>query len=317
MNDELAKSPAIVRKLVRAYRRWKYGPRPNEYGVLLYPPGHYYSPLLDIESFGLPGSELTFDGPEYWQTAGLSLERMKAFYLGLIEKHPWPEFPAQATEGWRYFSGNEMFSLPDAFTLSALIREAKPQRVIEVGSGFSSAVMLDTCDRYGIQPEMTFIEPHAERLKYLLSPADRQRTRLIEKRVQEVPVETFDDLGADDILFIDSSHVAKVGSDVVFLLLRVLPRLKPGVLVHVHDIFYPESYPSSWLKQGRAWNESIMLRAFLTGNRAYEVIAFNAFMARECPEIFRERFPEFLVNQESVGLEMGKGGASLWMRKTQ
>ena len=90
-----------------------------------------------------------------------------------------------------------------------------------------------------------------------------------------------------------------------FLILRVLPRLQPGVIVHFHDIVYPFSYPVEWLLEGRAWNESLFLRAFLLFNNVFEVIAFNSYAAQVFPELFRERIPEMLKN----------AGGSVWLRK--
>ena len=115
----------------------------------------------------------------------------------------------------------------------------------------------------------------------------------------------FEELEANDILFIDSSHVAKVGSDLTFLLLRVLPRLRPGVMVHFHDLFYPNSYPMEWIRGGRAWNESIFLRAFLINNPAFEIVAFNCFAGQTFPELFRGAGDRFLANS----------GGSLWLRR--
>ena len=124
-------------------------------------------------------------------------------------------------------------------------------------------------------------------------------------RVQEVPLSVFDQLEAQDILFIDSSHVSKIGSDVTFIMLRILPRLKRGVLVHFHDVFYPFSYPVRWIREGRAWNESLFLRAFLVGNSQFQLVAFNSYAGYSFPELFRDRLPAFLNNT----------GASIWIRK--
>ena len=103
----------------------------------------------------------------------------------------------------------------------------------------------------------------------------------------------------------DSSHVAKVASDVTFLLLRVLPGLKPRGLIHFHDIYYPFSSPVEWIREGLAWNESIVLRAFLLGNRDFKIIAFNSFVGQALPELFRDSCPSFLDN----------AGGSPWLRK--
>jgi hypothetical protein len=128
---------------------------------------------------------------------------------------------------------------------------------------------------------------------------------VITEPIQTVSFETFDQLEAQDILFIDSSHVAKVGSDVTFLLLRLLPRLKPGVIIHFHDIVYPLTYPEVWIREGRAWHESLMLRAFLIGNPYFKIMAFNNYATHSMPEVFQDRLPSFLEGK----------GCSLWIRK--
>ena len=284
----------------------KFGFQRNQLGALFYRPGHFYSPLLDLESLGPNGSHLPFDGVECWEQVNLRPHEQQAYYSELLEKFPLLPFPRTRTEGYRYFTENNWFSPSDAFTLSGIVRKEKPRRIIEVGSGFSSAVVLDTLNQTRASAALTFIEPYPERLYSLLSPADKAAAKVLVQRVQEVPLSVFDQLEAQDILFIDSSHVAKIGSDVSFLFLRVLPRLKPGVLVQVHDIFYPYSYPAGWIREGRAWNESLFLRALLAGNPAFQVIAFNSFAGVAFPELFRERFPGFLNNT----------GGSIWLRKT-
>lgn len=165
--------------------------------------------------------------------------------------------------------------------------------------------MLDTLEHAQMSAELTFIEPYPERLHSVLKPNDKSASTILINRVQEVPLSVFDQLDAQDLLFIDSSHVAKVGSDVTFILLRVLPRLKSGVLVHFHDIVYPFSYPDHWIREGRAWNESLFLRAFLVGNSQFELVVFNSYIGYSYPELFRKRFPAFLENT----------GGSIWIRK--
>jgi len=103
------------------------------------------------------------------------------------------------------------------------------------------------------------------------------------RQVQDVPLSVFDQLEAQDLVFIDSSHVAKIGSDVTFIFLRILPRLKRGGLVHFHDIFYPCSYPAVWIREGRAWNESLFLRTFLVGNPQFQLVAFNSYVGYVFP----------------------------------
>ena len=112
-------------------------------------------------------------------------------------------------------------------------------------------------------------------------------------------------LADGDVLFIDSSHVGKAGSDVNDLFFRIIPNLAPGVLVHVHDVLWPFDYPLDWLKEGRAWNEAYLLRAFLQFNSEWDVLYFNAWMGTHHAEAVREKAP----------LMLEETGASFWMRR--
>ena len=124
--------------------------------------------------------------------------------------------------------------------------------------------------------------------------------------VQNVPLAAFEELGDNDILFIDSSHVCKAGSDVNFLVFNVLPALAPGVVVHFHDIGWPFEYPLQWIADGRAWNEAYLLRAFLQYNRSFEILVFNSYAYRTFRSFFEKRMPLYLE----------RPGGSLWLRKT-
>jgi predicted O-methyltransferase YrrM len=157
-----------------------------------------------------------------------------------------------------------MFEPPDAAVYRAVIGRYRPRRIIEAGSGFSTAVALAEAAALGLDTEVTCVEPHPERLESLLRPGDQ--VTLIRRPVQDVPVAAVTALAAGDILFIDSSHAAKAGPDVTWLTLQVLPLLAPGVVVHVHDVFWPHGYPAAWLRERRDWNESYFLLAFPSGN---------------------------------------------------
>ncbi len=248
---------------------------------------------------------MRFDGPELWEHIDLREREQRSYYEQLLNDCTLLPFPKQPSREFRYFSANSYFVFSDAFTLSAVLQKERPARIVEIGSGFSSAVMLDTLAYSNQRADLTLIEPNTDRLQSILLSEDKERVRIIEKQVQEVPLAAFDELDAGDVLFIDSSHVAKVGSDVTFLILRVLPRLRPGVLVHFHDIFYPMSYPADWIRSGWAWNESLFLRAFLVANRHYNIVAFNSFAGTTFPEIFRDKVPAVLENT----------GGSIWLRK--
>jgi predicted O-methyltransferase YrrM len=217
-------------------------------------------------------------------------------------------FKEEQSPGLRYYFRNPYFSYGDAIVLYSMLRHCRPKRIIEIGSGFSSAVMLDTNDLFLSKGmALTFVEPFPERLFSLLSDEDRRRHQIIVDFVQDVPLERFAALEANDILFIDSSHVAKVGSDVVHLVTHILPRLNSGVIVHFHDVFWPFEYPEEWIRDGIAWNESYILKAFLQFNAKFEILLFNSYLANHHRDAVGQKLPLFLK---------GMGG-SLWIEKTR
>ena len=134
---------------------------------------------------------------------------------------------------------------------------------------------------------------------------DETTVTIIEKKVQDIPLQTFSGLDRGDLLFIDSSHVVKCGSDVQFLIFEVLPRLKPGVFVHFHDIFHSFEYPGEWLSHGIYWNEAYFLRAFLAYNTEWEIYFFNSYVG--------DLFHDFLAAEMPLCLK--NFGGSLYLRR--
>jgi predicted O-methyltransferase YrrM len=271
-----------------------------------HPPGHYHSPIPDFKQISAGSREsgvqsarecLDIDLREEAQLT--LLKDFSRYYADL----PFSDKPGEAT---RYYYQNIWFSYGEAIILYSVMRHSEPRRVIEIGSGFSSAAMLDVNDRFLRDTvHFTFIDPHPDRLLGLLTPRDKEKHVILHKQVQDVPLETFERLSANDILFIDSSHVVKIGSAVNHIMFNILPRLRPGVIVHFHDIFWPFEYPREWFSEGRAWNEAYFLRAFLQYNKAFEITYFNSFMAEHHVDLLRKRMP--LCTKEP--------GSSLWLRK--
>lgn len=270
------------------------------------PPGHYYSPIPsqshvranERRLFGSPPR--TLPGVDLREEAQLALLRELERYYG---EQPFPRHRAPPR---RYCFVNPSYSYSDALFLYGMIRHARPRRVVEVGSGYSSCVTLDTNELFfGDAIECTFVEPYPELLRSLLRPGDEARIRLLPQDAQSVEPKVFDELEANDILFIDSTHVSKVGSDVNHLMFEVLPRLRPGVYVHFHDVFHPFEYPPAWVYEGRAWSEAYLLRAFLMFNPAFEIVLFNTFLEHFHEPWFREHMPLCLENR----------GGSIWLRR--
>lgn len=174
----------------------------------------------------------------------------------------------------RFNIENDSFSYDDAPVLHYMLRHIKPKRIIEVGSGHSSAVMLDTKDFYinDYDIELTFIDIDLDNLKAVLIDNDYKNIKLIEQPIQTVDLSIFDHLEANDLFFVDSSHVSKIGSDLHTILFKILPRLKSGVYIHFHDIRYPFQYKKDLTYKKVFWNEAYLLRAFLMYNNDFEIV---------------------------------------------
>jgi len=294
-----------MRKAVWRAAEWVQRKAGSDY--LFVPPGHFYSPVCH-----LPEARRHFDriaGSAAEPTLpGIPLEpdRLRAEWRTLAPFLRGSTLAERPTDGARYSTDVVRFPAADGLLLHAMMRAHRPRRIIEIGSGWSSACMLDTIDRHlAGECELTFIEPNPEVLLARLKPEDR-RWPILRHGVQETPLELFGTLEAGDFLFIDSTHVAKTGSDVCFEIFEILPRLAPGVFVHFHDMFWPFDYPRHWvLENNQSWNEAYVLRAFLTDNPHWEIVAFNDW--------FR-RFERPRIEAEAPGL-LRRDGGSLWLRK--
>ena len=278
------------------------------------PPGHFYSPIPDYRDIQ-SANYRKFD-PDLKDIPGLDInetEQLKRLdtFSNMMDEIPWP---ADGKDGTlRYHFDNIYFSYGDVVSLFGMMMEFEPERVVEVGSGFSSAAMLDISELFmNKRPGFTFIEPHADRLKTHLTRRDPEQVILIEEPVQQIDESIFSNLRKDDILFIDSSHVSKAGSDVNFLIHRILPSLSDGVIIHFHDIFWPFEYPQKWLKAGRAWNEAYLLLAFLQFNHSFEILFFNSWLEKHHRSLIKQKLPLML---RQPGSKITFGNSSLWLRK--
>jgi predicted O-methyltransferase YrrM len=273
-----------------------------------FPPGHYYSPIVSVD-------EVKAREQEIWKDLSSSdlpdinlrtkeqldlMESLQPYYRDI-------PFEEEKKQNLRYYFQNEMYSFTDGIILYSLIRHLKPKRIIEVGSGFSSALMLDVNQLFfGNEIELHFIEPNPERLYNNISEQDKKSTAILPKKVQEVLPSYFEQLEAGDILFIDSTHVAKTGSDVNYIFFEILPRLKPGVWIHFHDIFYPFEYPKGWVYDGRNWNENYFLRSFLMNNEDYAIRLFPHYLHLLHKDVFEE-----------MPLAYANKGGNIWLEKLQ
>ena len=270
------------------------------------PPGHYYSPIPDLAAIRQDEARIFGDVPR--TIAGIDLREdaqmaLLVRFASLYRDIPYGDDPRP---GLRYYYDNQSYAYSDGIMLHCMLRHIKPKRLIEIGSGFSSSVTLDTDQHFlGGQLQATFIEPYPDLLKSLTTEADKARVTIIPKRLQDVELDVFRTLEAGDILFVDSTHVSRIDSDVNRVFFDILPVLASGVVIHFHDIFHPFEYPKAFVYFGRAWNELYMLRAFLQYNSNFRVLLMNTFMAEFHRPFFEEHMPLCLKNT----------GGSIWLEK--
>ena len=264
-------------------------------------PVHFYQPIPDTRS--LP--ETLWDRPSEL----LGIDMNDAIQLDLLRNH-FPKFRHEydqlaiepTGEPGRFHFNNGLFDGTDALVAYCIIRHFQPRLIIEVGSGFSSLVAAEAIAK-NKDSALICIEPFP--LDFLRHGFPGLHS-LIEKKVEDIDLEFFSQLESGDILFIDSSHTVKIGGDVNYLFLEVLPRLKPSVIVHVHDIFLPFDYRRDWvMDELRFWTEQYLLQAFLSFNSEFEVLMANAYLAHRWMEELKATF----TNSPWCG------GGSFWMRR--
>lgn len=199
-------------------------------------------------------------------------------------------------EASRYNVDNGMYGYEDALVLYSMLNFFHPRRYIEIGSGWSTCLALDVSERcMNNMLEVNCIEPYPKRL--LDHIHDKDKIVLHQDFVQNIEESFFEQLEKNDILFIDSSHVVKYGGDVCYEYFSILPRLKSGTIIHIHDIFKDFSYPKEWVSL--CYTEAYVLRALLSNSDRYDVLYFNNMMHDD------------LCNRIGRSIH---GGGSIWLR---
>ncbi|MBX3025557.1 class I SAM-dependent methyltransferase [bacterium] len=284
----------------RSFRFWE------RHGVHVVPV-HFYEPIPDTRLLDPALWEQTRTLPAIDLRVDAQLQRLRDFadrYRSEYER-----FPRQATaDPTQYHEENGQFASTDAEVLHCLVRDHRPRLVIEVGSGFSTLITAAALRRNaaeGAPGELVCIEPYPNATLRAGVPGV---TRLISTPLQQVPLETFAQLAAGDVLFIDSSHVVAIGSDTTREVLDIVPRLAPGVLVHFHDIYTPLEYPRNWvLDEHRFWNEQYLVEAFLSFNERFEILYAGSYL--------HVLHPDALVAFSSLYRPQGRWSTSLWIRR--
>ncbi len=268
---------------------------------------HFYHPIPDTSEI----DETIFE--EENELVGIDIGRERQ--LDLLRsfqalRKEYEAIPQRSSIPHQYRYDNTTFRAVDAEVLYCLIRQLRPKKIIEIGSGYStliSAQALEKNKEEGSPGELIAIEPYPNQV---LRDGFPGLTELRAQKLQEVDSSEFTSLGPNDILFMDSTHVLKLGSDVQYEYLQILPRLNPGVFVHVHDIFLPREYPRDWvMKAHRFWNEQYLLQPFLSFNSSFQVVWAGFYMHLHEPEAVAAAFPAYDPKKASPG--------SFWIKRTK
>lgn len=258
--------------------------------------------------------------PQLWERRSemvgidLNLPRQRELLHSLSMKYhrEFDVFPLESTgDPAQFFLHNGFFQTVDAEILYCMVREHKPRRIVEIGSGNSSLLIAAALRRNqsdgAVPAAYTIIDPYPASQ---ITPSLHEVTQVVREPVQRVPLTLFESLGAGDLLFIDSTHVLRTDSDVCYEFLEVLPRVAPGVIVQIHDIFLPFEYPREWLMELQMfWNEQYLLQSFLTFNDRFEVIWAGRAMQAKYPDDLRRAIASY---EPSTNFP-----ASFWIRRVR
>jgi hypothetical protein len=272
---------------------------------------HFYSPIPDTRE--LARKDYLWDKPSELPGVNMNpdiqLQHLEEFFPEFKSEL---NFPVDKTNvPCEYYLNNPAYGIIDASVLHCMIRHYHPKTIIEVGSGNSTLVAARAAllnRDSGCSTKLISIEPYPRELLTKGFPGlDCQ----IPRKVEDVEISVFQQLQRNDILFIDSSHVVRTGNDVLYLYLEVLPRLNPGVIVHIHDIFFPYDYPRRWVVENHTfWTEQYLLHAFLCCNNKFEVLFGNYFMKSKFPDKMNCLFAA------PAGYRDRHNNSSFWIRKT-
>jgi hypothetical protein len=210
-------------------------------------------------------------------------------------------------EGRRYRPQNREFEYPDAIVAYGAFRHLKPRRIMIIESAYFAALALDARERHPeLKHDVTFVTSRLDRLEPVTKPEDQ--LTIIANSLSRVPMSSFDRLKSGDILSVQTTHTIAHSGDVCRLFFDLLPRLAPGVFVHLEGAFYPFEYPADWTPRGgKSPNQAYLLRAFLQFNRGFEVILFNDFAQQAFGNVWRARAPLWLWGRANT----------LWLRRVE
>lgn len=283
----------VIRKA--GMRRMKWSKR-IFFKMCVYPIiDHYYEPMFNPKHLRYSlGKDRELPGIDLNDNEQLEILKKFSFNDELIK------IPTTKKNDLEFYYDNPSIGLGDSEYLYNMIRLFKPKKIIEIGSGFSTLMAIEAVRQNkkedpGYCCEHTCIEP------YEMPWLEKLGLKIIREKVENVDKQVFSDLEANDILFIDSSHIIRPQGDVLFEYLEILPILKSGVVVHIHDVFTPKDYLDEWvLDDIKLWNEQYLLEAFLTFNDQYRIIGalnylkhhYSEQLMQKCPVLMKKKHEE-------------------------
>ena len=255
---------------------------------------HYYEPLYDMTNVDLSGTPRDLPGIDFREAEQREL-------LNSFSADDMPvDLDKAATSDTQFTYRNRNFGGGDADLWFHVVRHFRPGKIFEIGSGHSTrmarlALEKNEADDSNYQCNHVCIEP------YEMPWLEKLGIEIRRQKLEELDLSMFDQLGENDILFVDSSHMIRPGGEVLVEYLQLMPRLNPGVIVHVHDIFSPRDYPAEWLEQPRFWNEQYLLEAFLTHNRDWEILLAANHLAHSETELMSKACRYFQAGKNNPG----------------
>ena len=277
-------------------------------------PVHFYSPIPDIEDLE---RRRVWDRKSPLTGIDFQIEKQLAFLAKLGQEFgnecDWPLTPTD--NPYRFYTENVSFSFGCAASAHGILRHFKPHHVIEVGSGNSSlvisaALLMNTEDSQERRKvNYTIVDPYP---RPIIENGLPGLTQLVKERVELLDVSFFDQLKENDVLFIDSGHTVRTGSDVNYIILDVLPRLSPGVIVHFHDIGLPYEYAKVYATNPQFrvfWTEAYLLQAFLSMNSQFEILLALSDLMLAHREAFQDAFKHYNPNKHLAV------SGSFWIRR--
>jgi Methyltransferase domain len=241
----------------------------------------FYSPIPDLAA--IPDS--TWERESELAGIDFDLEEQMAF----LERHR--PYLAEFAPPAGYSFDNGSYGPVDADVLYAIVRATNPRRIVELGSGYTTLVIAEANRRSGDESALADYRAY-DPYPGVAKPGLPGLTELTRTRAEDLPAEVFTALGENDLLVVDTTHTVKTGGDVNHIVLDVLPLLRPGVVVHFHDVFLPWEYPRTWAEDyGLYWAEQYLLQAFLSLNPSYEILCALYALSRRYPERLRDLVP--------------------------